>query len=634
MDKRTFQALLVCFAISILYLNWIVPPPENQEASNPVVSNPVVSETTVGGQATGDSSTIPILSPGSVDSLPNTTAQAVTEVSALKAGSNTFPVRSVSLSNADLELKFSSQGAILTEALLMGYHESVDDELPLPVISPKLKSQGALGLRVSSLNLDLTQRNWEVLEQTDDSVSFRTQISADQFVIHHCSIHPKEGFEISSRVSFGGAWPAGTELYYEILGAERIRFDASGRAASYPNQWVHAQRNKDGSIMEAVHSGVEALESGEVTKTKVAWGGLESNYFAQVIRVEDGLEFPTANLIVKGVEPGVNESLYDQYSDEGIQGWPMRVGFRRMIDPRSEHEYAFFVGPKDPEVLEADANQSWDAIQLIDYGFFGWLCRPFLWLLRISESVLGSWGLAIIFLTFCIRAVLHPVNKRNQRQMQVQQQGMARIKPQMDEIRERYKSDPTTQHRKTQELFKQEGVNPAAMFGGCLFIFMQLPIWIALINTFSVAIELRQTGFLWIDDLTQPDMLFQMPFALPLLGQWFNLLPLVYVVVTLVNQRMMPKSDDPQVQAQQKMMTFMMMAFGFIFYSFASGLLIYFIISALVGIVEQKMIRKELAAAGIGPGAAPVAASQGASSPGPAGPGKGPGRPGRGKNRS
>ena len=172
MDKRTFQALLVCFAISILYLNWIVPPPENQEASNPVVSNPVVSETTVGGQATGDSSTIPILSPGSVDSVPNTTAQAVTEVSALKAGSNTFPVRSVSLSNADLELKFSSQGAILTEALLMGYHESVDDELPLPVISPKLKSQGALGLRVSSLNLDLTQRNWEVLEQTDDSVSF------------------------------------------------------------------------------------------------------------------------------------------------------------------------------------------------------------------------------------------------------------------------------------------------------------------------------------------------------------------------------------------------------------------------------------------------------------------------------
>ena len=133
--------------------------------------------------------------------------------------------------------------------------------------------------------------------------------------------------------------------------------------------------------------------------------------------------------------------------------------------------------------------------------------------------------------------------------MQVQQQGMARIKPQMDEIRDRYKNDPTTMHRKTQELFKKEGVNPAAMFGGCLFIFLQLPIWIALINTFSIAIELRQTAFLWIEDLTRPDMLFQMPFSIPLLGDWFNLLPLVYVVVTLINQRMMPKSEDPQAQA-------------------------------------------------------------------------------------
>jgi YidC/Oxa1 family membrane protein insertase len=320
----------------------------------------------------------------------------------------------------------------------------------------------------------------------------------------------------------------------------------------------------------------------------------------------------------------VEEALFNQYADDGLQGWPLRVGFNRRIDLQQDHEYAVFLGPKDPEVLAQNA--SWDAIQLIDYGFFGWLCRPFLALLRFFDSFLGSWGLAIIALTFVIRAVLHPVNKRNQRQMQVQQQGMARIKPQMDEIRERYKNDPTTMHRKTQELFKQEGVNPAAMFGGCLFIFLQLPIWIALINTFSVAIELRQTAFLWIDDLTQPDMLFQMPFALPLLGDWFNLLPLIYVVVTLVNQRMMPKSEDPQMQAQQKMMTFMMIAFGFIFYSFASGLLIYFIVSALVGIAEQKLIRKELAAAGITPGAPQVAVPSGPATP--AAP-KGPGRPGR-----
>ena len=92
----------------------------------------------------------------------------------------------------------------------------------------------------------------------------------------------------------------------------------------------------------------------------------------------------------------------------------------------------------------------------------------------------------------------------------------------------------------------------------------------------------------------------------------------------------MPKSDDPQVQTQQKMMTFMMIAFGFIFYSFASGLLIYFIVSALVGIFEQKLIRKELVAAGITPATASAPVSSGSKQVdgGPGAP-RGPGRPGQ-----
>ena len=192
-----------------------------------------------------------------------------------------------------------------------------------------------------------------------------------------------------------------------------------------------------------------------------------------------------------------------------------------------------------------------------------------------------------------------------------------------------------------QELFKSEGVNPAKMFGGCLFIFLQLPVWLALINTFTIAIELRQTSFLWVADLTRPDMLFQLPFSLPFLGNWFNLLPILYVIISIVNQKMMPQSEDPQAQMQQKMMSFMLIAFGFIFYSFASGLMVYFITSAMIGIAEQKMIRRDLRAAGIIPGSTGSTASDKSSAlPGPKGPGSpdsgntGPARPGHGKVRS
>ncbi len=623
MDKRTFQALLVCFAISILYLNWITPPPPQQNDQGEM------GFSTVEGRGGPALQPAPGESPVQGD-LGNPAQQNSGEPELSAPVQAPVEVKEVTLTNPDLELKFSSLGARLTHALLPGYKETLESSESLRLLSPDLKSGGALGIRIPALQLDLSKVNWQILDQESGKVRFQTSIGSDRQLIHSLSLSEDGGYELVSKLSFEGNWNPGSELYYEILGAERIRFDDSGRAAVYPNQWVAAQRGPDGSIKEAVHESVEALELGEMRKSNVAWGGLESTYFAQVIRPLE--ENASGSLVLRGSEPGVNEALYEQYADDGLQGWPLRVGFNRRIDSSQPHWYAVFIGPKDPEVLSQ--NDSWDAMQLIDYGFFGWLCRPFLYLLRTFESFLASWGLAIILLTFVIRAVLHPVNKRNQRQMQVQQQGMARIKPQMDEIRERYKSDPTTMHRKTQELFKQEGVNPAAMFGGCLFIFLQLPIWIALINTFSVAIELRQTAFLWIDDLTRPDMLFQMPFSLPLLGDWFNLLPLIYVVVTLINQRMMPKSDDPQMQAQQKMMTFMMIAFGFIFYSFASGLLMYFIVSALVGIVEQKLIRRELVAAGITPATPSVPVATGPGGPSGSGTSQGPARPGQRKSKA
>ena len=164
----------------------------------------------------------------------------------------------------------------------------------------------------------------------------------------------------------------------------------------------------------------------------------------------------------------------------------------------------------------------------------------------------------------------------------------------MKALREKHKADPLKANQEIQKLFREHGVNPAQMAGGCLMLFLQLPIWIGLISTFRLAIELRQASFLYIPDLTAPDHLSHLPFSLPFLGDWFNLLPILYVIVTLVNQKMMPKSDDPQMQKQQKMMSYMMVAFGFIFYNFASGLLLYFLTSASLGILEQKIIRAEL----------------------------------------
>ncbi len=628
MDKRFLLTILLCFAISVIYMDLITP---DRTPQNPAVPGTTTTQPPINTQQ---------------DDVRDTVENSNNVVEPAPV----IEQQTYQLTNSVLDLEFSNQGAALTRASLFNYSEEIEDEQALELISPQLESGQALLLQVPALGVNLSERLWEVVDTDSSSISFRTGLGADRSVTRRYEL-PADGYELTVTILFEGSWSAATDVSYEFLGANRIRFDKSGRAAAYPNQWVAATRSATGSIGQIDRGEAAAIESGEIRKDQIAWGALESNYFAQVIRplqLASG-KVASSSLVTLGARPGEREAEFNRLNEDGLQGWPMRIGFRGKVESQIPHQYAVFLGPKDPGVLEQ--HSAWEAIRLIDYGFFGWLVRPFLWLLRVFDGFIGSWGIAIILLTFCIRGVLHPVNKKNQRQMQVQQQGMARLKPQMEEIKEKYKNDPPAQHRKMQELFRSEGVNPAAMFGGCLFIFLQLPVWLALINTFTIAIELRQAGFLWVADLTHPDMLFQMPFSLPFLGNWFNLLPILYVIISIINQKMMPQSDDPQIQMQQKMMSFMLIAFGFIFYSFASGLMVYFITSALIGIAEQKMIRRDLQAAGIVPVSAPSTDSggngprtgpagpasdaSGKAGSGKSGPGKsGPARPGQGKVRS
>jgi YidC/Oxa1 family membrane protein insertase len=160
-------------------------------------------------------------------------------------------------------------------------------------------------------------------------------------------------------------------------------------------------------------------------------------------------------------------------------------------------------------------------------------------------------------------------------------------------------------------------------------IFLQLPIWFALYNTLRYSLGLRQAEFLYISDLTRPDRLFPFSFpgvgefSVPFLGEYFNLLPILYVILTLWNQKMQPKPEDPQMRAQFRMMTFMMVFFGFIFYSFPSGFMLYIMTSSALGIIESKIIKAKLAREDAqGGGASPGAPGGDGGAPAPMYPGR------------
>jgi len=167
---------------------------------------------------------------------------------------------------------------------------------------------------------------------------------------------------------------------------------------------------------------------------------------------------------------------------------------------------------------------------------------------------------------------------------------MQALQPEIAALKEKYGSDKEKMARAQMELFRKHSYNPAA---GCLPVFLQLPIFMGLYQALNHAVDLRMAGFLWIDNLAAPDALFKMPFSVPFLGQQFNLLPLITIILFVVQQKMfMPPPANDEQAMQQKMMNFMMIFMGVMFYKVPAGLCVYFIASSLWGMGERKLLPK------------------------------------------
>ncbi|HPF15375.1 MAG TPA: YidC/Oxa1 family membrane protein insertase, partial [Planctomycetota bacterium] len=159
---------------------------------------------------------------------------------------------------------------------------------------------------------------------------------------------------------------------------------------------------------------------------------------------------------------------------------------------------------------------------------------------------------------------------------------------------EKYKNDPKKLREAQAKIMQEEGAFPP--LGGCLPPLVQIPVFFGLFSALRVAFDLRQERFLWIEDLSMPDHLAHLGWNthLPIVGvlDWFNILPLLMVVLWIVQQMVMPKPTDPQAAQMQKMMKWMPVMFGVFLYNYAAGLSLYMVTSSLFGIFEYTVVRK------------------------------------------
>ena len=200
--------------------------------------------------------------------------------------------------------------------------------------------------------------------------------------------------------------------------------------------------------------------------------------------------------------------------------------------------------------------------------------------LNAIYGVVGNYGIAIIIVTFLMRIIVFPLTLKQEKSMKK----MRDLQPELEKIKEKYKDNPQELQRRTAEIYKENGVNP---LGGCLPLLIQMPIFVALYYAFIGDAIPADAKFLWFT-LKQPDRLF-------MLGKFaFNLLPILNVGVTFIQQKIMTSATsgqetNQQIQSMLYMMPLMML---FIFYNMPSGVTLYYLVSGALSLVQQYFILK------------------------------------------
>ena len=300
----------------------------------------------------------------------------------------------------------------------------------------------------------------------------------------------------------------------------------------------------------------------------VVWASVKNQFFTSVLTPDQ----PGIGILSRRVEFPIMAG--EGKSRIGITGSLESEAISLAADSAATLGYDFYVGPKEFSRLESFEERQ-DLV--MQFGFFGFFSKLLLQLMNWIYGFLPNYGVAIIFTTLLIKTILWPLTATAAKSSK----RMAKIQEPLKGIREKYKDNPQKQQAETLALFKANKINP---LGGCLPIFVQIPIFFGLFRMLQSASELRFAEFLWIADLSAPDTLARVA------GFPINLLPLFMGVSMYYQMKMMPTPTVDNMQA--KMFKFMPFIFLVISYNFSSGLVLYWTVQNLFTIGQQYLTNR------------------------------------------
>lgn len=241
--------------------------------------------------------------------------------------------------------------------------------------------------------------------------------------------------------------------------------------------------------------------------------------------------------------------------------------------------YDVYIGPLDFAALTSTGLGIEGAVDL-GYTWVRPLSQVILKLLIGMHKIVPNYGVVIILFSVLISLLFFPLTFKSTKSMR----DMAALKPRLEALKQKHAKDPQKLSEATMKLYKEAGVNP---LGGCLPLLLQMPIFFALYAVLFHTIELRGAPFIgWIRDLSQPDILFRLPFTLPIIGSAIGLLPIIMGITSFIQAR------QTAVDPSQKAMTMMMpVVMTFVFFSFPSGLVLYWLTNNVMMILQRSLMK-------------------------------------------
>ena len=482
-------------------------------------------------------------------------------------------LENISISTENISYEVQSKGAQIVVLQLDKFENFADN--PLRLIS---ESNTDFNVKLSTLDgRVLNTRDIfftpTLIDQTDSYKLLMTaSISTRQSIVFEY-VFPKQGYLYTVNLKTEGMQ---TLLNSSILPNFSWKTDAfrNSRSIDYENRYTEFTFGYEEDRVDYLSLNGEDKES----RDGIRWISYRQHFFSSILIPST----PIASAELTSIDLASEENLEEKFTKTFKTSYSLGL-----TNGNLNTQLTFYNGPTDYDSLKALDGDLETSIPM-GWGIFGWINRViFLPLFGFLSSFL-SFGIAIIVMTVIVRLAMSPVTYKSY----VSQIKMKVLRPDIEIINNKYKDDAVKRQQETMSLYSRAGANPMS---GCVPALLQLPIFYALFSFFPVAFVLRDKSFLWADDLSSYDSVYDLGFSIPFYGDHISLFPILasiaiffYTQMTTGQQAMPQQPGMPNMKIIMYLMPLMML---FFFNNYASGLSLYYFVSNLLTIILMLVIK-------------------------------------------